>query len=111
MGVADVYRLAIDDGQGMTEFVAQVALVTDVAHGPDEIPVVLIRIAPHHAVEHIKTTDRSVLAALEFAAEVRQDLQRADLSCHLVNGGRAAVGHERSVEADLQGWRVYLVDH
>src|SRR5579884_1577912 len=102
MGVTNVYRLAIDDRQGMTQFVAQIALVTDGAHGRDKISIVPIGIAPIHAVENIKTTDGSVFAALEFAAEVRQNLQRADLACRLVNSRCTPVGHEGSIEADLQ---------
>src|ERR1700682_140733 len=98
MGVADVYRLPIDNGQRVTKFVAQVTLVTDDAHGTNKISVVLVGIAPHHSVENIKTTDGSVRPALKFAAEVGKNLQRADLSRRLVNGGRAPVGHEGSVE-------------
>src|SRR5260370_40364233 len=40
MGVADIYRLPIDDGQGVTQFVADVTLVTDGVHGMDEVSVV-----------------------------------------------------------------------
>src|SRR5262249_29451201 len=71
MGIADIYCLAIDDGQGVTQFVTHVALVTDGVHGTNEISIVPVGIAPHHSVENIESTNGSVLAALEFAAEVR----------------------------------------
>src|SRR5579884_3614407 len=102
MSVADVYRLAINDRQGVAQFVAQITLVTDGAHGTDKISIVLIGIAPMHAVENIKTTDGSVFAALELTAEMRQNLQWADLACRLVNSHCAPVGHEGSVKANLQ---------
>src|SRR5262245_64950564 len=111
MGVADVNRLAIHYGQIVTQLVAHVAPISDDLHGAYKIAVVLISIASSLSVEHIKPSDRTVREALEFAAEVRQRLQWADVSRRLVNGVRASVRHEGSVEADLQRRRVHLADH
>src|SRR5262247_1895471 len=102
MGVADVNRLAIHYGQIVTQLVAHVAPISNNLHGADKIAVVLVNIASHLSVEHIKPADRPVWEALEFPAEVRQRLQRADVSRRLVNGVRASVRHEGSIEANLQ---------
>ena len=111
VGEFDVHRLTIHDRQLVAEFVAEVAIITDVAHGADEIPVIRVRVAADDPVDPVVAADRAVGPTLELAAEVRQDLEVADLLRRLLHDGRALVGHEGGVEADLQVRRVHLLHH
>ena len=93
MGVADVYRLPIDDRQGVTQFIAYIALIIDGSHGMNEVSVVLIGVTPNCSIENIKTTNCSVGPAFEFTAEMSENLLRTYVSRCLMNSGRAPVGH------------------
>ena len=71
IGVLDADRLAVDDGQLVAELVADVALVADLAHRPDEVAVVAVRLLADDPVVALEAADRPVGPALELAAEVR----------------------------------------
>ena len=78
VGVLDADRLAVDDGQLVAQLVADVAVVADLVHRPDEVAVVPVRLLADDPVVPLEAADRPVGPALEFAAEVREHLERAD---------------------------------
>ena len=60
VGVFDAHRLAIDDGQLMAELVANVTLVADLVHRPDEVTVVAVGLLADDPVVPLETADRAV---------------------------------------------------
>ena len=111
MGVFDVHGLAVDFGQLVTELVAEVARVADLGHRANEVAVILIGVAPGHAVDAVIAADRAVRPALELAAEMGEDLERADVVGGLANRGGAPIRHQGRVQADLEVRRIHLIDH
>jgi hypothetical protein len=85
IGKLDSYCLAIHNRQLVAQLVADIALITNPAHRLDEIMIVLACFAFDDAVVALKAAYAAISQPLEFAAEMRQDLQRADSASSLVH--------------------------
>ena len=68
--------LAVLHRQLVAQFVTEVTVISNAAHGRNEITIILVRLASDDAIMTLVTANAAIGAALEFAADMRHDLAR-----------------------------------
>ena len=110
--IASVDGLAINDRQLTVKLVSEIAFVADVDHRTHEIAVIFVSVSADDAVVPLITPDRSARAPLEFAAEMgRGPAKSRPRALAFFIAAALLVGHERSIQTDLQELRVNLFNH
>ena len=86
----------------MAKLVADVTTVINLMHGPDEVAIVLVRLARDDSVDPVHARDAAVRIAIKFSTEMRHHLFCADGPRGLANSSGAFIRHQRHVETDLE---------
>src|SRR5205814_4734008 len=66
MGEFDPDGFTIHDGKSMAKLVADVTTVINLMHGPDEVAIVLVRLARDDSVDPVHARDAAVRIAIKF---------------------------------------------